>query len=530
MPNIRQYTNPIEGLQPSERGVSAFSQAAQGSAIAGRSIASAYGELGRQIGSTIAEGGEAYQQHLTRQEISKGAADLATLQDNLTQSWNKTASEADPNDQTVRQRFLELQEQSLNAYAENFQTKAGQDWARQQIGHLRTHMFEKTAADEASRAGYAALQNLDVLKNRASNLVMTDPTALDATLGMIDRSVEAIAGADPNMDPSVVAKLKTELRQTLKDDVAKAAAIGAIDRNPAAAKELLASGRFADYLDGDTIKALDSYADAKVHAVELEKRAQEAEQRRQEKQQADAASAAISASIIQKDGSLAIPPDYYSNLVKYAQLPGADAGEARAMINMGRAITEDLEKGIPAVTDPQTFSTYMNRLQLQAEDPNFLTNREVYAARAAGRLSDKDTTMMLGAIERLTKDPEEKASKKDFHAFVASYKSYITKSSMLSVDAYGDQRYYEFQRDAEQYHDWARTKGLSEEAIRKNIVGALPRYQIGQASNRTAVAQQASGTPLKPLPQVQQPGQSQPAPSAAAKPPSKATFDEMDKY
>lgn len=526
MPGIRQYENPIEGLNPSERGSSAFSSAAQASAIAGRSIQGSYEDFGRSLGGGIAAVGDAYTEHVARAEIAKGAADMAVLQDNLNTSWRDLASKADPNDTTLRQRFLELNEDALQHYTEGFQTEAGKQWASQQVGHLRTHMYETTAADEASRAGSAMLQNLDVLKNRASNLVMKDPTALDAALGLIDRSVDAIVGANPNMDPSLANRARTELLQQLKDDVVKSAAVGMIDANPAAGKAALAEGRFADYLDGDTVKALSSYATTKEHADAEAQRAQVQEERRQQKDRADGAAAAISASIIQPNGSLAIPADFYQNIVKYAQLPEADAGQARAMIDMGRAITNDLEKGTPAITDPNTYSNFKERMILDPGNPRFLSAKEVYQARANGRLSDKDFSFFNSAVSTLGKDPELKAATKDFTAFVASYKGYITKSSFLKVDAYGDQRFYEFQRDAQEYYDYAKARGANDEAIRADIVKTLPKYQIGQRQALDAMRQQSHSTGLQPLPMVQS-GGSQPTATSSPSAVSAARMEEL---
>src|SRR5690349_18231587 len=119
MPQIRQYEAPNLGLEPSETGVQAAASAGR---LAGRFYNQAaaaterVGSLTERVGAMKAAEGEQFARNLAggirdagsvavqyaeHQEISHGAASFAQLNDVLTNAWNDTAKNADPNDPMV---------------------------------------------------------------------------------------------------------------------------------------------------------------------------------------------------------------------------------------------------------------------------------------------------------------------------------------------------------------------------------------------------------------------------------------------
>src|SRR5216684_6368571 len=110
-----------------------------------------------------------------RPKISEGAASFAKLQDSLTQQWNATAKNADPNDPTVADDFRsKVVEPALETFKGQFNTENSQKFAEQKADSLRQHLFEKTAADQSTLAGIAVRKNISDSTTSMSNTAITD--------------------------------------------------------------------------------------------------------------------------------------------------------------------------------------------------------------------------------------------------------------------------------------------------------------------------------------------------------------------
>lgn len=442
---IREYEAGTAGLQTSQAGINAFEDVA-------RLQRANWGEVGREIGRGIGKIEEKIELRQTQKEMNEGAAAFAALWSNKNQAWNDLEKATDPNDATIAPKFLNDDlEPSLEGFVSSFKTEKGRQWAQNQVDNLRQHFFEKTTADLATRARSAVNANLMETGNITSNLVMQDPSSLDAAIGFIKSSVQQQiedAGALTGTDAG---ELASTITQQSVENVVQAAFIGMAQKNPQAFLDDLASGALDKYtggIDAKTIKTISDYATSQLKAQEADAKAAVVAQEKADKAAVDKAVVDLLRDTLQPDGTLMVPVDAKKRLMdNIAPMPGAVPADITTTSNFLDAVREDAAKGVKATTTPEIYQDFSRRSFLSPGDPNVLTQREILKARTDRLLSDADATLFLKNISEDVQDPEKVADNNYFKAFLEGYKSSITKSSMMTPDGAGDQRYYQFTRD-----------------------------------------------------------------------------------
>ena len=442
MPNIRTYENK-------DGGFTANNMAATADSFAGNALRQDLSGAGQAIGQGINKAGQEYVAHEVQAETSDLTAKYAQTFEQLTQSWNDAAKNADPNDPDTGKRWREeVMQPALQQLSDGLHTDQAKEHAQRLGVQLEAHMFEKTVADQSTIAGNAAVSNVNTMVNSLSNAVASDPTAMRGAMPMLEQSIDMVVSSHPNLSPAQASALKTRMLDEGKANIAKSAAIGMIDKNPDLFRQAAAGGQFDKYLDATTIKQLDTYADTQQRAALTAQRAAETEQRRQQTEYVNNTANQIFANQVDPNtGAIHIQPDYFKQVARLALLPNAPPGLGRAMADFGATKIKEEASGIPAVTDPHLYQTFSDRMFLPAGDPHALTLPEVYTARAQGMLSDKDFTFFKEAIGDATKDPAKVAEQKQLSTLIGTYKATITKSNMFGADALGDQMYYRFQTD-----------------------------------------------------------------------------------
>ena len=455
MPRIVQYENKENiNAEASTAAAPGLSFVARSAEIAGQEKAAAIGQGVR----AARQGLDVVEQHVAQSETSKLSADFATAQAELTTQWNETARKADPNDHEVADRFLrEVVTPRLEGIGGDLLSPQAQAMYQKASAGLKADLFQKTMADQATLAGNAAIVNLDTVKNQLSQTVRVDPSSFKSAITMANLTTEGLVQAyGLSRDKAL------QLGMPIREEIAKSAFIGMADKNPAEAMAALNRGEFSDYFDGTTAKTMQNYAEQQQHAALADAKAAEAEQRRQEKDRFDAASAAVSASVIDpQSGDMRIPPDYFKTVASLAQMPQADGGQIRAMISAGHAVMEDQAKGVPVMTDPNVYENFAQRMLLPSTDPNALTARDVYAARTQRHISDHDMNFFLEGMKGLSADPAKREADKQFNFFLSTQKSAFTGTNQFTGfrDPKGDQKYYAFATAARQQYEAAYAKG-----------------------------------------------------------------------
>lgn len=490
MAELPNFSSPRAkaGLSPSGRGSAA-------AVMEGNAWNSAFKSLGRNaqdIGNTA-------EKFFAQRDASKLGKDTTEAFSSLTQSWNDYAKNADPNDNDVSERWRnEVLEPALVKLGADMASKTGDDLAEKAKQSLRQHFTQKADADEMVRSGVAVESNLNAAANAVTNAAYADPTSFKTGMDLFHGFMREQV-ATHNVDAVTAARIAGEFTVKVGKTAAESAITGMAETNPAAALKALESGEFNQYFSGEEAAKLKTYAisQGKLDATLREKANRDS---------ASADMAKLQASVVQPDGTLTLPMNYYSNVLawnrKYGSLPGVAAGAdeaTRAAINFGRSLQADLEKGVSPVTDPHTYSDFEARAFLPPGDPRKLTSTEVLQARASHLLSDKDFTFWNGAVNELSRDDAQSFEQKDFIKFLDGYKGYITKSSFLNVDAQGDQKNYEFRSWAQTTRNQMRAAKVPEKEIRAAIVNAIPQFQVSQAEAIKGMGVKASGN-LQPLP------------------------------
>ena len=481
MANIREFNAPKDiGLQPSDR--AAESTASSGRAIAGlySQAAEATASVGRSVKSAIQDVGDVAVKFMDHREISAGAPAMATALSDLDKKWNGIAKTADPNDPATAAKFREeVLEPQLEKLKGSFNTERSQAWADAQVDSMRNHFIQKTSSDMATLAGVAAKQNVATLTNQLSNAAITDPTSLTVSLNMVEHSIGAMVDSSPNLKGVDGARLKLELVQSAQADIVKAAAIGAIGKNPEAGLAKFSSPEYSKFLSGSELKQLEQQA----KSVQRAERADQSHQRVLEKQ-------------AKTDASDAREGDYLSKLHS-GDPQQAGQVSAKAIANDMTLTREARERMIGIVereTKPEaaakisnaTATDLISRIRAQAGDPTRIDSLDaVYDAYEKGKLSKSDLKFVSEEFKNL-RTPDGQALGTQQEEFIKSVKPLLDKSNPLmgKIDQSGPQQVYQFTMDLKKKVDEYRRAGKDPRDLmdpsKPDYMGgpaALSRYQ-----------------------------------------------------
>lgn len=399
--------------------------------------------MGRRVASAITDAGGVAVKYLENREINRGAAEAATVLSTLDQKWNETIKNADPNDPSVAAKFREEQvEPTLEKLRDGFMTEGGVRFAESRVEQFRNHFVSKTASDMATMAGIAVRNNITTMTNQLSNMAISDPTSLKASLSMVESSVNAMVDSSPTLTGADAARVKAEILQNSQATIVKAAALGAINANPEAGLKRFSSPEFSKYLSGADLKAMEQQA----KSVQRAERVDESYRRTIEKQQ-------------KQDLSDATENDYLGRL--YSGDPKAVAEvSSKAIATDPRLTREARERMIGIVerqTKPETASklsstTFVDLLRdLRSADVDVdKVMTKAWDARlkdpgTAGSLSEKDFNQFRAEVVA-RKTPEGAALEKDRSQFFKNYAQTIVGRAYDPV--MGSPKLYEAEMDA----------------------------------------------------------------------------------
>lgn len=501
MPNITEFAAPDAHINISEVGLTAFARLAMHQdERAGREANTFNGKAqegaeltreGATIGRAISVAGGAAQrfvdQHQAQTEISKLSATFTNGLDSMTDQWNALATQTDPHDTSITDKFKEkVLEPFLTKTQELAETQQGRAFALQRADALRNHFSDKMAADVSNRAGQAAMADFKTVSTRSSNAANKDPSSIDINLDNIDAYIKATKATSPGITADTAAKIE-ESGSAAKTETVKAGMLAMADRNPTQFLSDLQAGKFDQkygaYITGEERQQLEGYATAKAKLAVEGDRAQAAEQRRQQTQAADtAANKAFVSTYDPSNGSFHVDKSYYDAAMEVAKMPGVSPSLPHAMVSAGRAITDNLEKGVKSVDEPSVYEDFRNRMFLSPDDPKRLTLTEVFQARGEGHLSDKSFAFYKEAVTGDVRDPQKVADQKQLDGFFGDVKSQIMHTSPLQPPGQWEgQRWLEYQRDMTDQYRALRAQGKSSDEIlgvNGPLFRSLQRYRL----------------------------------------------------
>lgn len=488
MPNIRTYSNQLEGPRATSMGADATANAAY-------HIGQDYADVGREVGGAVSRVGQQYVEHNTRLETTSLGADLATAHAELAVQWNEIANKTDPKDIAAAAADFrdKIAKPRISGIGEKLETEGAQDMFARASAGIYDDIFQKTAADTAHLQGVGAASNVLTMKNQGTAAVFADPGSFASTMDLMHLSLDGMQKAF-----GLPSDKRVELQAEIDHDLARSAALGMLQRNPTQGKIDIADGRFDKFLTGEELAALGTHADELVRAQSTADKAAEAEQRRQQKDAADTFGNSIQAQMLQPDGSLVVGPTTAKDAVNYSMMPGVSPGEGRAMIDMVARITKDAGKPQKVVSDPHTYQDLMDRAILPNTDPRALSPTDIYRAVADGHLSQQDASFIKGAFDTIQRDPVGKMNEKSINDFLKGMKSTITKSNpmMNFLDGNGDRNFYDFSVLTRQTVAARLAKGDKLNDILTDLrTDALPHFQIGAKQGLAIMQNTFSGKP-----------------------------------
>lgn len=457
MANIRPVDAGTDiGLRLDDRAASSTANAGRRIAALYTSAAEANADTGRRVAAAITDAGKVAVDHVTNQEINRGAAEAATVLSTLDQTWKDIASKADPNDPTVAAKFREEQvEPTLQKLKDGFMTEGGQKYAEARVEQFRTHFVTKTAADMASLARIAVDKNVTTMTNQLSNMALTDPTSVNTSLKMIEDSVNHMVDSSPTMSAVDKARVKAEVMQSSQAAVVKAAALGAINANPEAGLKQFSGPEYSKYLSGADLKAMEQQA----KSVQRAERVDESYKRTIEKQQ-------------KQDLSDATENDYIGKL--YSGDP-KEAGSvtSKAIATDPKLTREARERMIgiverqtkaetPARVSSTTFVGLLREMRAEGADMEAVMTK-AWDARmkdpgTEGSLSEKDFNQLRAEVVA-RKTPEGAALEKDRAQFFKQYAGAISGKGGYDPQQ-GNPKLYRAEMDARRIEADLRRKGL----------------------------------------------------------------------
>lgn len=450
MPNIATYEDKGGAPRADQAGSEAYE-------VEGRHIEGAYATAGNAIGGGLKSLGGEIQQHDEMQDTSansvQGAAAFANLSNQLSQT--AAAAGADPiNSEKHFSDFQAQMESTIGAIGQDAATTQGKQNAERIQNTLREEFTRQTIGAQSAVSGQVVSNNLTLTSNNLAQAVSDNPTLLPAATAMLQGSLEDQLKAH-NLSPEENTRIRTQYGAPAVKQLGVAAFQTMAQNNPDAAKDALTKGQFAGMFNGDEIGTLNRYADAQSKAQTVSQKAAAEQQKAADKDQFRATTSAMVGSFIQPDGTLAIPPNAPKQVIQMSLMPGSDPGEIRSLADMMKTVVADQEKGVKAVTDPETFAKFgpaMLNGTLSAQD--------VYNARNNGQLSDKDTSYFLSGMKNLQEDPTRKAAEKQFNDWAQAQKPAFTKGSGLLgiADPHGTEKFNQFQQAAHAQFEQAYTQ------------------------------------------------------------------------
>lgn len=501
--NIHEYQTPNLGLQPSETGIDAIAQGARRIGSFYDQAGQDFQQLGSQAGSAVASAGQVAVDYMDHRDISQGAANGAQLMAKLNQQWEDTAKNADPNDPTIKQKFIEQQlEPALQDFQKGFNTEKSQDWAEHFVDSYRNHMFEKTAATMSALAGEAAKVNVAKTVNGLASAVAIDPSthSIDNAFQVLDHSVGAMVDSSPNIDVTTGAGIKGMVAQDAKQQIVKSAVTSMIEKNPNVDLGALEK-KYADYLKPGEMQMFQKVAQVQAKANALVEKQTTIANRQLAEQNVHVASAKAlvdNVTFDQTTGQPIIDPNYYKDALaiprKYPDAPNA-ASTTETMFKFGES---QMAKGAKPVDDPATKTDLMDRM-FSPDKPT--TAIEIMKARAEGKLSDPSFKAMHDLQTALQETPLKGPV---WQSVTSAVKEQLIRTDIRTGDKVGADQYAGFMQSfLPQYLAKSRDGTLPSNALDLNdpksmISQTLQPYKPSMQGRLSATAAAPAAAPAAP--------------------------------
>lgn len=400
--NIRTFNAPQLGLRPTEIGVEATAAAARRIGAFSNQTAEALTNVGARLGRAGAGAADAVDDAVTHHQVHAGAANFMGLVSGKTNEWNEIAKSADPNDTSIKDKFIEENlNPALDQFEQSFLTEKGRRWAEGKTQALRQHMFEKTSADMSALAADAVHQNVNKTMNLGISAVTNDPSSLDFVRDSVKGSIADIAGSSPNLSPQSHAKVVTELSDKAEREIVHAAISGIIAKGGDWQK-VANDPKNAAFINRSELETFARAEKAQKRADLLtQKQIEDYQHTQQVRDGATKLGQAFTDNVTYDDQMRPIvKPGLTKAALEIARTNPTAADHARTLINWGETQLRSHKENI--VTDPATKKDLYDGL-FRTENPT--TEVALMKAQIGGKLSNQDFTQLHQLQRALEEKP-----------------------------------------------------------------------------------------------------------------------------
>jgi len=493
MPNIEQYTNPIDRITPSNEGIEASVQA-------GRRI----GTFFHQMGDDIKGFADQYQQHQDQNTLSDYTTQAATLDANYHTNLQPYLNSDDP--ENPGHQMGERKDAALE-YTANFKTQNDalvEAATKNASPALRVRIEAHGAARMEEMQRTALAQQVDLDRATSARQVTSGANTVGA-MAYSGADLDATIALGSSMADNYTARLMnsdyaagTDAKAKIEDAYGYRAVKGAIDHAAEAglmthdgsetggqasqaafaqARSILEDPKYDRYI-GEHKEELAGEIDAKERTARTAGIAAQNQARKAAEDQGIGALSDIRGASTDPQTFEPRPTAQTFNQIeavrqKYKDIPEV-VRQATALEDAYRESGQRQRDGVDIATDPRTYSAIMQNTAATPADVDTLY--------AQGRLSNHDHTVLRERAEdlgKLMEIPGVKEGMELLHRQETSLKPLLTKSNDLlgiSDPGDGDQRYA-----AALGMDAARFTALSAqvgpvEALRKMTNAADPDY------------------------------------------------------
>jgi hypothetical protein len=411
MPNIREASTPQLGLQPTELGIDARTQAARRIGGFYDQKAQAIDTTGQRLAGDFKTAGALVEQRQAQDEVSKFAAHSSATLLSLDDNWNLTVQggsdengqmvpPVDPNQiDSIRKKWLaETVEPALAKLQEGVSTPRGQAFAQQTVDRFRDHLSNQSAADAASLAKQAVTENHVGMVNNLSTMVYAS-----GTMGALNTAADTLRLGQTNLintsnvEGAKRVELNNDLDQKGMTTLVRSAIAGTIAKGGDYQK-IINDPRYGKYVN-----------EAEVEQFVREQRGEQrlaradANNQRVMRDYTDKGNfhremneLELSTMPKQPGGPPTLPDDYYDKIkqIAHGNPNGAalDPGRVRAMVENGERITARLDKPEPLDrTSHATTMDLLDRIRAPVGDPRRLdSNDAIYKEFGDGHLNRAD--------------------------------------------------------------------------------------------------------------------------------------------
>ena len=237
MPEIKEYTSPVDKLTPNDIGEVSEVRAGRVEAELGdesaRTIARAVGSLG----NVVKDYGEYAEKHYGLQEIVNGAATAAQLHASHQQyADNLFKDPANLNSPDVANQALANAGPDYDKFLNSFQTDTGKRWAAEQVVRDKQNLVSHVVQGQSALQGENVVNKLHDWINTTSSLVYRNPANMKNALDGVEPLVQSMIDNMPGATAEQQSRFRT-IGDEAKLRIQEAGVYGMADKNPGAAMQ-----------------------------------------------------------------------------------------------------------------------------------------------------------------------------------------------------------------------------------------------------------------------------------------------------